>query len=45
MLKVAGCYVIYLKRISIGGLILDESLETGQHRLLTELEIKNAKMC
>lgn len=40
MLKAVGCYIIYLKRISIGGLMLDESLEKGQHRFLTEVEIK-----
>lgn len=41
MLKAVGCYVVYLKRISIGGLILDESLAKGQYRFLTEVEIKN----
>lgn len=40
MLKAAGCYVVYLKRVSIGGLRLDEALEKGQYRLLTEVEIK-----
>lgn len=40
MLKAVGCYVIYLKRISIGGLMLDKSLEKGQHRILTKVEIK-----
>lgn len=40
MLKAVGCYVVYLKRISIGGLMLDESLGKGQYRLLTEAEIK-----
>lgn len=40
MLKAVGCYIIYLKRISIGGLMLDESLEKGQYRFLTEVEIK-----
>jgi len=39
MLKAVGCYVVYLKRISIGGLMLDESLEKGQYRFLTEVEI------
>lgn len=29
MLKAVGCYVVYLKRISIGELTLDESLEKG----------------
>lgn len=40
MLKAVGCYVVYLKRISIGGLILDESLEKGQYRFLTKVEIQ-----
>lgn len=40
MLKAVGCYVVYLKRVSIGGLMLDESLEKGQYRLLKETEIQ-----
>jgi len=40
MLKAVGCYVIYLKRVSIGELSLDESLEKGQYRSLTEVEIE-----
>ncbi|MBU3203620.1 pseudouridine synthase [Clostridium algidicarnis] len=40
MLKSVGCYVVYLKRVSIGGLMLDESLEKGQYRCLTEVEIQ-----
>ncbi|WP_271810041.1 pseudouridine synthase [Clostridium beijerinckii] len=40
MLKSVGCYVVYLKRISIGGLALDKSLEKGQYRSLTKLEIQ-----
>lgn len=39
MLKAVGCYVVYLKRVSIGGLQLDESLKEGQYRELTEEEI------
>jgi len=39
MLRAAGCYVVYLKRVSIGDLILDESLEKGHYRELTENEI------
>lgn len=45
MLKAVGCYVIYLKRISIGGLMLDESLKMGEYRSLTEKEIKSIFMC
>lgn len=41
MLKAVGCYVIYLKRISIGDLSLDETLEMGEYRALTENEINS----
>ncbi|MGV8983263.1 pseudouridine synthase [Clostridium sp.] len=40
MLKAIGCYVVYLKRVSIGGLMLDESLEKGEYRSLTQVEIQ-----
>lgn len=40
MLKAVGCYIVYLKRVSIGGLILDENLKKGQYRALTENELK-----
>lgn len=40
MLKAVGCYVIYLKRISIGALSLDASLREGEYRELTEEEVK-----
>jgi len=39
MLMAVGCYVIYLKRVSMGDLVLDESLEKGQYRKMTEQEI------
>lgn len=41
MLKSVGCYVIYLKRVSIGKVVLDESLNMGEYRSLTEKEIKS----
>lgn len=41
MLKAVGCYVVYLKRISIGKLMLDETLEKGQYRPLSQVEIQN----
>ena len=31
MLKEVGCHVLYLKRVSIGGIKLDVSLEKGQY--------------
>ncbi|MDD5934692.1 MAG: pseudouridine synthase [Clostridiales bacterium] len=40
MLKSIGCFVIYLKRIQIGGLKLDETLPVGEYRALSEEEIK-----
>jgi 16S rRNA pseudouridine516 synthase len=40
MLKAVGCHVVYLKRVSIGELILDETLEKGQYRRLQESEIQ-----
>lgn len=41
MLRAVGCFVIYLKRISIGEVVLDETLKKGQYRLLTEDEIQS----
>ncbi len=40
MLKAVGCYVIYLKRVAVGGIVLDETLEKGQYRELTKEEIR-----
>ena len=39
MLKAVDNEVIYLKRLTFGTLSLDESLEKGQYRLLTDAEI------
>lgn len=39
MLKLMGCYVIYLKRVSIGKIELDKSLEKGKYRHLTKDEV------
>lgn len=39
MLKLMGCYVIYLKRVSIGELELDNSLKCGEYRELSNAEI------
>ncbi|MDD2970389.1 MAG: pseudouridine synthase [Lachnospiraceae bacterium] len=43
MLKAAGCYVVYLKRISIGEIILDETLQKGQYREMTREEVTRLK--
>lgn len=41
MLKAVGCYVIYLKRVAIGDVILDETLEKGNYRKLTKKEMES----
>lgn len=43
MFEARGKKVIYLKRISMGPITLDESLELGQYRELTEEEIEDLK--
>lgn len=40
MLLAEGCRVIYLKRIAIAGVALDESLRPGEYRALTESEYR-----
>ena len=42
MLKAFDCQVIYLKRLKIGGLSLDEGLKPGEYRELTADEAKSA---
>lgn len=41
MFKMLGKEVVYLKRISFGNIVLDESLQEGEYRLLTEDEINS----
>ncbi len=41
MFHAVGKEVIYLKRLSMGSLILDDSLKPGEFRTLTDEEIKN----
>lgn len=43
MAKAVGREVLYLKRISMGSLQLDETLKPGQYRPLTEEEVQNLK--
>ncbi len=38
MMLAEGCRVIYLKRLEIGGVKLDDSLKPGEYRELTEAE-------
>lgn len=44
MLKAVGNEVVYLKRIAMGGLFLDESLSSGSYRELTEEEMRKLKI-
>ena len=39
MMQAVGCQVTYLKRISMGSLMLDPSLKPGEYRRLTEEEL------
>lgn len=41
MFKAVNMEVVYLKRLSIGNLVLDEKLKAGEYRELTEEEILN----
>lgn len=41
MFEAVGKRVVYLKRLSMGPLMLDETLELGEYRELTEEEIKS----
>lgn len=43
MVKAIGCEVVYLKRMSVGNLELDESLKPGEYRMLTEDELKSIR--
>ena len=40
MFEALGCRVVYLKRLSMGSLVLDETLKPGESRPLTEKEIQ-----
>ena len=39
MFYALGCKVLYLKRVSIGGVMLDPGLDTGAFRALTTEEL------
>ncbi|MBV1758567.1 MAG: rRNA pseudouridine synthase [Dethiosulfatibacter sp.] len=41
MFAAIGRKVTYLKRISVGRIVLDENLRTGEYRELSEIELKN----
>lgn len=44
MLKAVGNEVCFLKRLSMGSLVLDEHLSLGEYRSLTEKEINDLKL-
>ena len=43
MFEAVGKRVVYLKRISMGGILLDEDLKPGEYRKLTEEEVQSLK--
>ena len=43
MMRAVGCKVVYLKRLSIAGVTLDENLPLGSYRALTEKELETLK--
>ena len=43
MFEAVGCSVVYLKRYSMGSLVLDKSLAPGEYRELTDEEISCLK--
>lgn len=43
MMKSLGVKVTYLKRLSIGSLVLDNNLKLGEYRYLTDTELKKLK--
>jgi 16S rRNA pseudouridine516 synthase len=43
MFQAVGLKVVYLKRLSMGGLMLDENLKPGEYRELSEAECKSLK--
>lgn len=43
MLQAVDCHVIYLKRLSIGQVPLDENLAPGEYRELTDKELQSLK--
>ena len=43
MIAAVGCEVLYLKRLSMGTLVLDETLGSGEYRRLTAEELQSLK--
>ena len=45
MFEAMGCRVTYLKRLSMGPLVLDPALAPGEYRPLTKQEIQDLQGC
>ena len=43
MFEALGCQVVYLKRMSMGPLVLDGELQPGEYRALSEEELEALK--
>ena len=43
MFEAVGCRVVFLKRLSMGSLLLDERLKPGEYRRLTKEELDRLK--
>lgn len=43
MFEALGCRVVFLKRLSMGSLVLDENLRPGEYRPLSEREVEELK--
>ena len=43
MFKAVGNEVLYLKRVKMGNLLLDENLELGEYRELTQKELNGLR--
>ena len=43
MFEAVGCAVVYLKRYSMGSILLDFSLQPGEYRILTDEELSKLK--
>ncbi len=43
MFEAVGCRVVFLKRLSMGSLNLDERLKPGEYRRLTKEELDRLK--
>ena len=43
MFETLVCHVVYLKRLSMGTLVLDEALKPGEYRPLTREELELLK--